>query len=324
MLSLSKHEAMDSHMAKENVTVIGAGLMGHGIAQIFAAGGHKVALYDTSADTLNGAPERIRAIFALLEQDPAGAANVTLEPDFDKAVADADLVIEAAPEKLPLKQEIFARLEKASKRDCILASNTSALPITKIAEPVETADRVVGTHFWNPPHLIPLVEVVQAERTSLATVEKTIALLAACGKSPVHVKRDVPGFIGNRLQHAMKREAIAIVASGICDAETLDIVVKDGFGARLGILGPMEQSDLIGVNITLDVQRTMCPALDASPEPSPLLVAMVEKGELGMSTGKGFYEWTPEKAAAVRKRVNDQLVALARSRARAKGRPTEG
>ncbi len=305
-------------MPNERIAVLGAGLMGHGIAQIFASGGHRVTLHDTNATVLDSAPERIRAIFTLLEQDPAGAENVRIEPDFEKAVADADLVVEAAPEKLPLKQEIFARLERATKRSCILASNTSALPITKIGEDVATADRVVGTHFWNPPHLIPLVEVVQAERTAPATVEKTIALLAACGKSPVHVKRDVPGFIGNRLQHAMKREAIAIVASGICDAETLDIVVKDGFGARLGILGPMEQSDLIGVNITLDVQRTMCPALDRSTEPSPLLVQMVEKGELGMSTGKGFYEWTPEKAATLRKRVNDQLVALARARAKAR------
>jgi len=303
-------------MANERIAVLGAGLMGHGIAQIFAAGGHQVALYDLSEAVLNSAPERIRAIFTLLEQDPADAKNVRLELDFAKAVADADLVIEAAPEKLPIKQDIFARLEAATKRDAILASNTSALPITKIAEKVETADRVVGTHFWNPPHLIPLVEVVQAERTSLATVRKTMAMLAAVGKSPVHVKRDVPGFIGNRLQHAMKREAIAIVAAGICDAETLDTVVKDGFGGRLGILGPMEQSDLIGVNITLDVQRTMCPAIDNSTAPHPLLVEMVEKGQLGMSTGKGFYEWTPEKAAAVRKRVNEQLVEQARARAK--------
>lgn len=307
-------------MAQEKIAVLGAGLMGHGIAQIFAAGGHKVALYDTSEATLNSAPERIRAIFALLEQDPADAANVRLEPDFAKAVADADLVIEAAPEKLPIKQEIFARLEAAAPRHCILASNTSALPITKIAEPVKTADRVVGTHFWNPPHLIPLVEVVQAERSSVAVVEKTIAMLAAVGKSPVHVKRDVPGFIGNRLQHAMKREAIAIVAAGICDAETLDIVVKDGFGARLGILGPMEQSDLIGVNITLDVQRTMCPALDASPVASPLLEKMVAEGKLGMSTGEGFYKWTPESAAAVRKRVNESLVAQAKARAKTRAK----
>jgi 3-hydroxybutyryl-CoA dehydrogenase len=305
-------------MPAEKIAVIGAGLMGHGIAQIFAAGGHKVALFDTNADILNSAPDRIRAIFTLLEQDPADAKNVRLEPDFNKAVADADLVIEAAPEKLPLKQELFAKLEAAAPRGCILASNTSALPITKIAEKVKTADRVVGTHFWNPPHLIPLVEVVQAERSSVEAVNKTIAMLAAVGKSPVHVKRDVPGFIGNRLQHAMKREAIAIVASGICDAETLDIVVKDGFGARLGILGPMEQSDLIGVNITLDVQRTMCPALDASPAANPLLEKMVAEGKLGMSTGEGFYKWTPEKAAAVRKRVNESLVAQAKARAKSR------
>jgi len=308
-------------MPTEKIAVLGAGLMGHGIAQIFAAGGHKVTLYDLNAEVLNSAPDRIRAIFALLEQDPADAKNVRLEPDFAKAVGDADLVIEAAPEKLPIKQEIFARLEAATKRDCILASNTSALPITKIAEPVKTADRVVGTHFWNPPHLIPLVEVVQAERSSVAAVEKTIAVLAAVGKSPVHVKRDVPGFIGNRLQHAMKREAIAIVAGGICDAETLDVVVKDGFGARLGILGPMEQSDLIGVNITLDVQRTMCPALDASPVASPLLEKMVAEGKLGMSTGEGFYKWTAEAAAAVRKRVNENLVAQAKARAKKRTGP---
>ena len=307
-------------MPAEKIAVIGAGLMGHGIAQIFAAGGHQVALYDTNAEVLSAAPERIRAIFALLEQDPADAKNVRLEPDFAKAVADADLVIEAAPEKLPLKQELFAKLEATAPRSCILASNTSALPITKIAENVKTADRVVGTHFWNPPHLIPLVEVVQAERSSIEAVNKTVAMLAAVGKSPVHVKRDVPGFIGNRLQHAMKREAIAIVAAGICDAETLDVVVKDGFGARLGILGPMEQSDLIGVNITLDVQRTMCPALDASPTASPLLEKMVAEGKLGMSTGEGFYKWTPATAAAVRKRVNESLVAQAKARAKKKAK----
>jgi 3-hydroxybutyryl-CoA dehydrogenase len=305
-------------MALERIAVLGAGLMGHGIAQIFAAAGHAVVLFDTSAEVLTSAPERIRAIFKLLDQDESLASNVRLEPDFEAAVADAELVIEAAPEKLNLKQEIFGRLEKATRPDAILASNTSALPITEIARPVNTADRVVGTHFWNPPHLIPLVEVVQAERTSAATVAKTMALLKAAGKSPVHVKRDVPGFIGNRLQHALKREAIAIVADGICDAATLDTVVKDGFGARLGILGPLEQSDLIGLNITLDVHATLLKHLNRDTEPHPYLVDKVRKGETGMKVGKGFMDWTPEQAAAVRERVNRLLVEAARARAKAR------
>jgi len=305
-------------MPQEKVAVLGAGLMGHGIAQIFAAAGHEVALYDTSAEILKTAPERIRAIFKLLDQDESLASNVRLEADFDRAFADADLVVEAAPEKLPVKQEIFSRLEKATRREAILASNTSALPITEIARPVKTGDRVVGTHFWNPPHLIPLVEVVQAERTSAATIAKTMAMLEAAGKSPVHVKRDVPGFIGNRLQHALKREAIAIVADGICDAETLDKVVKDGFGARLGILGPLEQSDLIGLNITLDVHATLLKHLNRDTEPHPYLVEKVKKGETGMKVGKGFMDWTPEQAAAVRERVNRLLVEAARARAKAR------
>ncbi len=158
-------------------------------------------------------------------------------------------MFEAAPEKLPLKQHIFAELEKLVAPDTILASNSSAIPSTEIGRHLAHRERVLGTHFWNPPHLVPLVEVMQNEKTSADVVERTMALLRDAGKTPVHVRRDVPGFVGNRLQHAMKREAIALVAAGVCDAETIDIVVREGFGARTAVLGPMEQSDLVGIDL---------------------------------------------------------------------------
>jgi len=303
---------------KDQIAVIGAGLMGHGIAQIFAAAGHKVALYDPDAKILGSANDRIAAIFKLLEQDAAGIANVSFHADFAAAVEDADFVFEAGPEKLEVKRAIFKNLGAQTKPGAILCTNTSAIPIGQIGAEVADKSRVVGTHYWNPPHLVPLVEVVQAKDTSLATVEKTLALLRAVGKIAVHVRRDIPGFIGNRLQHALKREAIALVAAGVCDAETLDNVVKEGFGARMAVLGPLEQSDLVGVNLTLDIHKTLIADLDRTPGPHPLLVEKVAKGELGMATGKGFRDWTPEQAAATRKRLSDFLAQSARELAKKK------
>jgi 3-hydroxybutyryl-CoA dehydrogenase len=302
----------------DKIAVIGAGLMGHGIAQIFAAAGHSVALHDPDAAILGSARERMAEIFKLLEQDPKRLDNVRFESDFAAAVKDADFVFEAGPEKLEVKRAIFKNLSDNTKPGAILCTNTSAIPIAQVGADVADKARVVGTHYWNPPHLVPLVEVVQAEGTSLATVEKTIALLKAVGKAPVHVRRDIPGFIGNRLQHALKREAIALVAAGVCDAETLDTVVKEGFGARMAVCGPLEQSDLVGLNLTLDIHRTLIADLDRTPGPHPYLVEKVAKGELGMKNGRGFRDWTPELAAALRQRLSDFLAESAKAIARKK------
>lgn len=305
---------------KAGIAVIGAGLMGHGIAQIFAAAEHTVALYDPDGHVLAAAPGRIKSIFELLGQDSAGVDRVALHSDLEKAVSRADFVFEAAPEKLEIKREIFERLDKASKPGAVLATNTSAIPIGRIGANVTDKTRVVGTHYWNPPHLVPLVEVVQAKETALTVVERTIELLRSVGKSPVHVKRDIPGFIGNRLQHALKREAIALVADGVCDAETIDRVVKGGFGARMAVLGPMEQSDLVGLDLTLDIHRILIADLDRTPGPHPFLEDKVRAGDLGMSTGRGFLTWTPEKAAEVRTRLVEFLAATARNRRRGKSK----
>ncbi len=191
------------------------------------------------------------------------------------AMQDVAFVFEAAPEKLPLKQQLFAELEALTAPDTILASNSSAIPSTRIGEKLKHRERVVGTHFWNPPHLVPLVEVTQNEKTSAETVQRTMKLLRDAGRNPVHVKKDIPGFVGNRLQHALKREAIALIAAGVCDAETVDEVVKTGFGARMAVLGPMEQTDLVGVDLTLDIQNVLLADLDRSTEPTPLIKDLV-------------------------------------------------
>ena len=307
-------------MSKEQIAIIGAGLMGHGIAYVFAAAGHSVQVTDPDQQALNSLSARVRDIFGLLELDPSQAKNVSAAKSFEEAVGDADIVIEAAPEKLELKQTLFDQLIESTKRECILASNTSGLPIGNIAAKVSQPERIVGTHFWNPPHLVPLVEVIQGPKTDPEVVKRMLSLLNEVGKTAVHVKKDIPGFIGNRMQHALKREAIALVQNGICDAETVDKVVKDGFGMRLAVMGPLENSDLVGLNLTLDIHKTLLADLDASDTPQKLLREKVEAGELGMHVGKGFRDWTAEEADAQRATMRDHLVHYAKARLRNGGK----
>ncbi len=298
-------------MEKRQIAVIGAGLMGHGIAYLFAAAGYQVRVQDPARAVFEKLPERIGDICDLLGSDRAAIERVSGGQSIEWAAADAGIVIEAAPERLALKQEIFADLERLAPADAILASNTSALPITRIAAGLKNRDRALGAHFWNPPHLVPLVEIVLMSEANRPAADRLAAVLRAIGRHPVFVYRDIPGFIGNRLQHALKREAIALVAAGVCDAETIDDVVKQGFGARLGVLGPLEQSDLVGLDLTKSIHDTLMPDLDVTPHTHPYLEALVDKGELGMKTGQGFRQWTPEEAEAVRQRLRRALVECA-------------
>ena len=299
-------------MSTYSIGVIGGGLMGHGIAYLLAAAGHETRIYEPSAEVRGSLLARLGSIVQLLGDDRSVLDRISAHHRLAPAVGDVKFVFEAAPEKLPLKQQIFADLENAVAPDTILASNSSAIPTTEIARKLKVRERVVGTHFWNPPHLVPLVEVIQNEWTSAATVERTIALLRDAGKKPVHVRKDIPGFIGNRLQHALKREAIALIAAGACDAETLDTVVKEGFGARMAVLGPLEQSDLVGLDLTLDISNVLVEHLDRTPHAHPFLVEKVKEGKLGMRTGEGFRRWTPEQAQEVRDRLGNFLAEQAR------------
>jgi 3-hydroxybutyryl-CoA dehydrogenase len=300
-------------MAKPRVAIIGAGLMGHGIAYVFAAAGHQVQVHDPSAAALAELPERLGAIADLLGADRKILDRIAGGRDLAAAVADAGVIIEAAPEKLELKRRLFADLDRLALPEAILASNTSVIPIGQISAGVRDKRRVLGTHFWNPPHLVPLVEIVLMSPENRPAAEQMAGLLRAAGRHPVLVNRDIPGFIGNRLQHALKREAIALIAAGVCDAETVDDVVKLGFGARLAVLGPLEQSDLVGLDLTKAIHDVLIPDLDATPHAHPYLDALVARGELGMKTGKGFRSWTPEEAEAVRQRLRRFLAGSAKS-----------
>ncbi len=217
---------MRTEPAKARIAVIGAGLMGHGIAQVFAVAGHDVTLTDSFAQNLDTAKSRIAANLRDLGEDESAVARVRPCADLVEAVRDADYVVEAVSEDLPLKQRLFAEIERHVRADTILASNTSVIPITAIMQNLAARERALGTHWWNPPFLVPLVEVIETQWTSPEAIAWTIELHAAADKKPAHVKKDVPGFIGNRLQHALWREAISLVEHGICDAQTVDEVSR--------------------------------------------------------------------------------------------------
>jgi 3-hydroxybutyryl-CoA dehydrogenase len=295
---------------KQRIAIIGAGLMGHGVAQVFAAAGHAVAITDPMAAARDSVREKIARNLADMGQDPAAAQRVTPIESVADTVREADVVIEAAPENMALKQALFAEIEAAAPAHAILASNTSVMPITQIMSRLLDKTRALGTHWWNPPYLVPLVEVIRTPDTSDAAVAQTIDLLRSVGKTAVEVKKDVPGFVGNRLQHALWREAVSIVEEGICDAATVDAVVKASFGRRLPVLGPLENADMVGIELTLAIHQQVLPYIDSRPGPSPLLAQMIADGRLGFKNGEGFRNWTPEQQDALRKQVLDHLMRM--------------
>jgi len=294
-------------MAKARIAVVGAGLMGHGIAQVFALAGHGVTIYDSIVASLDTVKTRILTNLKDLGDDQKAIERVTPVSDLAQAVRNADYVVEAILEDLPLKQKLFAEIESYIRPDTILASNTSVIPITRIMEGLKQRERALGTHWWNPPYLVPLVEVIETQWTSRSAIDFTMKLHAAAGKKPAHVKKDVPGFIGNRLQHALWREAVALVEHGICDAETVDTVIKSAFGRRLAVLGPLENADLVGTDLTLAIHRTVLPDIDSRPRPSPYLEKLVKDQKLGFKSGEGFRKWSPEQQAALRSKVLQHL-----------------
>jgi 3-hydroxybutyryl-CoA dehydrogenase len=294
-------------MATARIAVIGAGLMGHGIAQVFALAGHDVIIYDSVATSLDSAKARILSNLKDVGDDQRAVDRVTPVADLALAVREADYVVEAVLEDLSLKQKLFAEIEKYVQPEAILASNTSVIPITKIMEGLKHRERALGTHWWNPPYLVPLVEVIETRWTNPQAIDFTMKLHAAAGKQPAHVKKDVPGFIGNRLQHALWREAVALVEHGICDAETIDNVIKSAFGRRLAVLGPLENADMVGTDLTLAIHKTVLPDIDGRPRPSPYLEKLVKDKKLGFKTGEGFRKWSPEQQAALRSKVLQHL-----------------
>ncbi len=305
----------DIEMIK-GISVIGAGLMGHGITQVFAARGYSVTLVDVQPEILSKAIANIRSNLTLMakggigdpEEIEAVIRRVKTTSDLREAAAEAQFVVEAVYEDLELKQRVFRDLDSICPEETILATNTSVISITEIAERAETKERILGTHFWNPPYLIPLVEVIKGQETSPQMVDATIELLKRVGKHPVRVNRDVPGFVGNRLQHALWREAISIVEKGIAEPAVVDEVIKYGFGIRLPVLGPLENADMVGLDLTLAIHSYILKHIERSPEPSPLLRQKVENGQLGFKTGQGFQDWKTDRAEQSRQYLLEYLL----------------
>lgn len=284
----------DSPHAVRSVAIVGAGLMGRRIAGVLARAGLPVILTDANPAVLEDALTEARTM-------APGTTCITAEADLSAAVADADLVIEAIVENLDAKRALFAAV-RAAAPEALLASNSSVIPISRITEGLNRADRTVGMHWWNPPDLIPIVEVIRGTHTSSEAMDEAFEVLEFAGKIPVRVQRDVPGFVGNRLQHALWREAIDLVASGVCDAETVDLVVRNTIGLRLGEMGPIENADYVGLDLTLAIHEQVLPSINSDPHPSPLLRHKVAAGELGAKSGQGFLNWPADsrRAAAAR------------------------
>ena len=302
-------------MKIKKIAVIGAGLMGNALAQVFASNSElKVALHDIQERDEPLAPieKNLDALIAksvATESEKAKIlSRISFGTDLKTAVEDADFVIECVPEVMEIKQNLFAEIEEHCRPETIFATNTSVMSVTEIASKCKHKERVVGAHFWNPGHLIPLVEVVKTEFSDNKAVDATMKLLADCGKKPILCKKDVPGFIANRLQHALWREAFYMVQEGIADPATVDDAVKYGPGLRWPILGPMENSDLVGIQLSYNIHEYILKYLADNHKPSPCLKEMLDKGDVGFSSGKGWQEWTPQAIEELKIKLQEYLI----------------
>jgi 3-hydroxybutyryl-CoA dehydrogenase len=303
----------------KTIAVIGAGMMGPGIAQVFAAHGHPVEVHSRTAEKIVTVKDRVRtnltrmADYGLVERPdiPTILDRIAVTTELPRALRQADVVIEAISEDLSMKQELFGELDRLCRPDTILCSNTSVMSITEIGAKAKRRDRIVGTHFYQPPFLVPLVEVVRTEFTAPAHTDAVFDLLKSAGKVPVRVERDVPGFIANRMQHALWREAFALIDEGICDAATVDTAIRNSFGLRLPVLGPVANADMVGLDLTLAIHDYVLPHLNVSAVPCDTLRNRVKEGKLGFKTKSGFLEWTDESMAATREKLTTYLLEVA-------------
>jgi 3-hydroxybutyryl-CoA dehydrogenase len=287
------------------LAVIGNGVIGHGIAEIFAKAGWNALLIGRSRDSLSRAIDRIRSSLdefvraGLLSASavPSAMSRITTSTSVEQA-ADADLIIEALPEDMDLKLGVFAQLDAICRPDTILAT-ASGHPASSIDGRVTRKERVVAAHFWYPPQLLPLVEVCGSPQTSSETVSWICDALTAVNKTPVVLDREVPGFLGNRIQFAALREAWSLWAQGVASAEAIDSVVRNSIGRRLAVTGPIESADLGGLDTMYHFAKFLLPSLDRSLEPPPAIGALVRDGHRGVASGRGVYDWAQRSGAAL-------------------------
>ena len=299
------------------ILICGGGMMGKNIAFVMASNpDFQIGVYDLfNTDVYGGIRTNTKQLVekgvlseAELEER---LSRISFTTDMDsELVSRADLVIEAVFEDMKIKRETFAKLEERCRPDTIFCTNSSVMSPSEISAELKYRERFVGTHFWNPGHLIPLVEVIKSDASSDEVAETVMEVLASAGKEPVLCKKDVPGFIANRMQHALWREAISIVERGIADAATVDKAVKYSFGLRLPQLAPMENADMVGTDLTYNIHDYILKDLEDSHEPSPLLKQLRDEGKLGFKTGEGFQTWTAEETAASNAALNEYLLRM--------------
>lgn len=259
----------------ERIGVIGAGRIGNGIAEVFALAGARVRVFDSDPEALRTLRPRVESSLEARALPTAAVENVEPVSSVAAAAGGAEMVIEAVPEDLELKREVFAALAEVADPDAVLATATSTLSVGAVAAGQSTADRILGTHWWHPADQVPLVEVTEHGGVEPWAVRRAIALVEDTGRIAVHVHRDVPGAIGNRLQHALWREAFALLDAGVCEPEEIDTVVRSGFGGRLAAIGPIENADLVGLDLTAAIHTYLLPHLDASTVPAAGLLERV-------------------------------------------------
>lgn len=297
---------------------IGSGTMGHATALLFAMAGYPVHLIDQSDEALASGMERIRedvqemADYGLLRDGDTVEdviSRITTHVEYADGVADADFIIESIVEKLDVKQSVWRKVEQFAPKDAIFATNTSGLSPTAIQSVLERPERFVVAHFWNPAHLMPLVEVVPGRDTAQAVVDGTFDLMTAIGKKPAKLQRESLGFVGNRMQLALLREAFHIVEEGIADASTVDDVVKYSLGRRWNLVGPIASADLGGLDTFYNISTYLFEDTDNGMKPNRLLEAKVKSGELGAKTGRGFFSWQGESGRRVIEKRDKALMA---------------
>lgn len=295
--------------SRSHAVVVGGGTMGADVAVVLCRGGSKTTVIESNSDraakvselVLNG----LNQLDAAQHLEKLSVASSLDDIDW----ASVDVVIECIPERLDIKQALFKQLEQKARKDALLASNSSSFPITAIAEGLQTQDRMLGLHFFMPAHLTPLVEVVCGEASNKECAENLYAFMRQCGMVPVLVKKDLPGFLANRLQHALAREAFALIDAGIASPKDVDAAVRFGFGFRFLAAGPVLQRDHAGLEVHCAAGTTMYPSLAANKEPSQCLAQKVAEGKFGMKTGEGFFKWTPESIAQEKQRYQRTLLA---------------
>ncbi|MFK9093090.1 3-hydroxyacyl-CoA dehydrogenase family protein [Bacillus salipaludis] len=304
------------------IAVIGAGIMGNGIAQVIGTAGIHVNLYDIHQESLDKASSTIEKNVDLMiqqsvlakEEKPLILKRISYTTDLQECLSQCDMVIEVVPEILELKQTLYRQIEKNVKDHVIIASNTSAIPLTELTQYAKIPDRFIITHFMNPAPLIPLVEIITQEQTNADAIDQTIQFIKRIGKSPVRLKREIPGAVVNRLQAALLREAFHLVEQDIVSLQEIDQIIKDGPGFRWAFIGPMQMVDLGGLDTWKRIMDHLSPELEDSKTCSSLVQELVENGRLGTKTGKGIYDYDDELIEQITFERDQDFIKLLKAR----------